>query len=160
MQEKTYTVLAKAVPDAVVIYCSDPRFQDAFEKFIEGDLGLAKGQYIPFVVAGGAGALARPETLPKEFKFMKERLELFREHFKSIRRVVLINHEDCAYYKNLSSSALGSLQRFHVHLPSDDLKVVEQVFARLLSHLGIQLEMYYARFTDDDHTQVKFEKIG
>jgi hypothetical protein len=154
----TYTVLKTAEPRAIVIHCSDPRFQDAFQKFIEGTLGLEKGKYIPFVVAGGAGALARPDSLPKEFKFMKERLELFREHFKSIDRIILINHEDCAYYKNLGR-ALSTLQSFHVHLPLDDMKLIEQVFARLLSHLGMQLDLYYAKFANDSHTQVTFEPI-
>ena len=90
-----------------MVYCGDPRFQEAFDGFIANELKLAKGQYIPLVVGGGAGVLAHPEKLPKEFKFMKERLELYSQAFHSIRRVILINHEDCKYYDSLKERVLG-----------------------------------------------------
>jgi len=158
----THSVLSSVSPEAVVIYCSDPRFQGAFQEFIEGTLGLAKGQYIPFVVAGGPGALARPLELPKEFKFMRERLDLFREHFKSIKRIVLLGHEDCAYYKALPISVLeGLLSKVHIqHLPRADMQLIAKVFTQFLSYLGMQVEFYYAKFANDEHTQVVFDKVG
>lgn len=151
-----YKVLEDATPVAVVITCSDPRFQAAFREFTEGKLGLAQGTYIPFVVDGGAGALGRPESLPKEFKFMKERLEMFKQRSGSIKRVILINHEDCGYYDNLGSK-LGALLPFHLHPPHEDMKLIQQVFIRLLSHLCLQLEPYYARFVDGSRTQITIE---
>ena len=154
-----YAVAPGAVYEAVVVHCSQGDLQPAFEKFIEGKLGLAKGKYFPIVVPGGAGRLCRPEVLPKDFKFMKEGLELLVKNNKSIKRIILINHEDCAFYKSLSSRVLNTLQSFHAHLPCDDLKLVQQVFVGLLSHLGCQLELYYAKFANEDHTQVTFEKI-
>ena len=63
-----YPIDHAAAPSAVVIYCSDPRFQTAFDNFIANDLHLAKGDFVPIVIAGGGGALARPHALPKEFK--------------------------------------------------------------------------------------------
>jgi hypothetical protein len=155
---ETYPVLKEATPEAVVIYCSDPRFQAAFREFIEGKLGLVQGTYIPFVIDGGAGVLGRPEALPKEFKFMKERLELFKERFSSIRRIILVNHEDCTYY-DLLSNKLSSLIPFHLHLPHEDMKLIHQVFTRLLSHLGMNLELYYAKFIDERHTQIKIDPV-
>jgi len=103
-----YEAMAQVRPEAVVVYCGDPRLQTAFEPFIEKGLKLPKGQYIPLVVGGGAGVLANPERLPKEFKFMKDRFELIHRH---------------------------------------------------LSHLGLRAELYYARFTGDDHSKVAFDRI-
>jgi hypothetical protein len=152
----TYEVLKEATPEAVVIHCGDPRFQAAFREFIEGRLGLKPGQYIPFVVPGGPGSLGRPDTLPKAYKFMKEGLELYREHFKSIKRIIIVNHEGCAWYKDLSGT-LGRLIPFHTHLPLEDMTLISQVFARLLNHLGFRIEKYYAKFADDGHTKVVIE---
>lgn len=153
-----YKVLTAASPEAVVIYCSDPRFQAAFREFIEVKLGLPQGSYIPFVVDGGAGALGRPESLPKEFKFVKERLETFKRSFGSLKRVILINHEDCAYYDRLGSK-LSDLIPAHIHLPHDDMRLIRQVFIRLLSHLGVTLELYCGKFVDAGHTQITIEPV-
>jgi len=158
----TYEAMAEAAPQAIVVYCSDPRFQTGFDQFIEKELGLAKGEFIPLVIAGGAGVLAHPERLPKEFKFMRDRFELLRRHYTSIRRIVLINHEDCAYYKMLTERIPGSL-RHHAgaasHRPREDMESIGAIFHRLLAHLGVQIELYYSRFADDDHTKVTFDRI-
>ena len=153
-----FDVTQGVIPDTIVVHCGQPDLQEAFEKFIDEKLGLKKGQYALFVVPGGAGALGRPNIKSKAFKFMKEGLELYGEHFKSIKRIILINHESCAYYKELSE-ALGSLLPFHAHVAQDDMKLISQVFASLLSHLGVKLEMYYAKFAGEDHKQVTFEKV-
>src|SRR5437867_6285642 len=99
--QQTYTAIQNPKPEAIVVYCSDPRFQTAFEQFLTNELGLRKGGYIPLVIGGGAGVLGHPEQLPKEFKFVKDRFELYREHFPTIHRLVLINHQDCKYYDSL-----------------------------------------------------------
>ncbi|HEY5909711.1 MAG TPA: hypothetical protein VJA21_03805, partial [Verrucomicrobiae bacterium] len=104
--KKLYRALPDAKPSAIVIYCSDPRFQPAFREFVEHELGLTDGMTIPIVVGGGAGVLGHPEQLPKEFKFLRERLEQYREIFPTVRRIVLINHEDCRYYESLKSRVL------------------------------------------------------
>jgi hypothetical protein len=161
-QVTTYEALPEAAPQAVVVYCRAPRFQMAFDQFIEKELGLAKGQFIPLVIAGGAGVLAHPERLPKEFKFMRERFDLFRKNYPSIKRIVLINHEDCAYYRMLTEKIPGFL-RPHAdgqsHRSREDMELIAAVFHRLLSYLGVQIELYYARFADSDHTRVIFDHI-
>ena len=157
-----YEAMPDAAPQAIVVYCSAPRFQMAFDQFIEKELGLAKGQFIPLVIAGGAGVLAHPERLPKEFKFMRDRFELFRKNYPSIRRIVLINHEDCAYYRMLTEKIPAFLRRHadsEHHAARDDLGPIAAIFTRLLTHLGVQVELYYARFADADHTQVTFDRV-
>jgi hypothetical protein len=161
-QINTYEAMPEAAPQAIVVYCCDPRFQTAFDQFIENELGLAKGQFIPLVVAGGAGVLAHPERLPKEFKFMRDRFELLRKNYTSIHRVVLINHEDCAYYKMLTERIPGFL-RPHAdapnHRPREDLELIGAIFRRLLAHLGVQVELYYAHFANAEHTQVTLDRV-
>lgn len=158
-----YEAMPEVTPQAVVVYCSAPRFQVAFDQFIERELGLTKGQFIPLVVAGGAGVLAHPERLPKEFKFMRERFELFRRNYPSIKRVVLINHEDCAYYRMLAEK-IPAFLRDHGdgenHRPRGDMGLVGAVFGRLLAHLGLQIELYYAHFTGPDHTGIAFDRVS
>jgi hypothetical protein len=160
---RTYSVLQEPKPTAIVIYCSDPRFQTAFSEFIKNELHLDKGQYVPVVVGGGAGVLANPERLPKEFKFIKDRLELLRKHYPTIKRIVLINHDDCAYYGMLQEKIVNFLGSFGKNINEksrEDMVLIADIFGRLLSHLsGYSLERYYAKFTDGTHSKVEFEKI-
>ena len=159
-EARIYNAVQNPKPEAIVVYCGDPRFQDAFDGFIEKELKLSKGQFIPMVVGGGAGVLAHPEKLPKEFKFMKERLEHYTEAFHSVRRVILINHEDCKYYHSLKERVLG-LAGAHSVLDHarEDMPLVAQVFRRLLGHLNLPIEMHYASFADPQHTQIVFDQV-
>ena len=200
---REYDIDKSAVPQAIVLHCSDPRFQGAFEQFLREELHLEKGQYIPIVVGGGAGVLAHPERLPKEFKFLRQRLEHYRTTvFPTARRLILINHQGCRYYQGLKERALGyrvAKERdrdgresheqaagsqdhaaesqapcsHHSHGAGthysqeglfreehDDLAAVAPIFARLLPHLDLELEPYFARFTDDHEDKIVFEKVG
>lgn len=156
--DRTYP-LVEARPRAIVIHCGDPRFQKAFGEFIRTELQLQDGDYIPMVVSGAVASLSEPLKLPKEFKFMKERIELFLERFDSINRIVLINHEDCRHYEAMSS-ALGKVFLQHVPHMNErqvrDLKVVAKMLLGYASG-GRQIELYFARLTPDH--SVRFEKI-
>jgi hypothetical protein len=153
--------LVEARPLAIVIHCSDPRFQKAFAEFIHGELGLETGEYVPLVVSGGVASLSEPLKLPKEFKFMKERIELFLERFDTIRRIILINHEDCRHYDALKD-LFGRifLQRMsHIsEKQRDDLKTVARTLLGLAAP-GVGLEMYYARLSGVDLKEVVFERV-
>ncbi len=157
--DRTYPLL-EAHPRAIVIHCGDPRFQKAFTDFIRTELQLQDGDCIPIVVSGAVASLSEPLRLPKEFKFMKERLEFLFERFDSITRVVLINHEDCRHYEAMRE-ALGKVFLQHVPHMSErqvrDLKVVARMLLGYASG-GRQIELYYARITPDH--SVRFEKIA
>ena len=156
--QRTYA-LVEASPRAIVIHCSDPRFQKAFAEFIRSELQLQEGEYIPLIVSGGVASLSEPLKLPKEFKFMKERIELFLERFDSINRIVLINHEDCRHYE-VMRSALGKVFLQHVpHMTERQVRDLKVVAKMLLGYLsgGRQVELFYARLTPDH--AVRFEKI-
>ncbi len=160
---KLYRALPDARPAAIVIYCSDPRFQPAFREFVEHELGLGEGMTIPIIVGGGAGVLGHPEQLPKEFKFLKERLEHYYRVFPTAKRVILINHEGCRYYESLKSKTLafiGSKFRPSPEHAREDLSLVARAFQSLLAHLGYTLEFYYARFANPERTQIQIEKLA
>jgi len=154
--------LIEAAPEAIVVHCSDPRFQRAFAEFIRDELKLQDGSFIPLVISGGVGSLAEPLKLPKEFRFMKERLRMFLERFESIHRLILINHEDCRHYEWLNNY-IGRLflQRFHnlAERQQADLKKAARLVVGLTS-LKLDLELYYARFADTRKSKVVFEKVG
>ena len=161
--KRLYPVSQDPKPAAIVVHCSDPRFQGAFEEFLEQELHLPKGGYIPIVVGGGAGVLGHPEQLPKEFKFLKERLEHYRQIFPTAHRIILINHEGCRYYQNLKSRALamiGSRLHLPLDLGRDDLGLVAESFRHFLSHLGYSVELYYAKFSNPEHTHIEIEKVS
>jgi hypothetical protein len=158
-----YDAIQDPKPQAVVIHCSDPRFMPAFDQFVSRELGLGPGQFLPIVVGGGAGVLGHPELLPKEFKFLKDRLEHYRGVFPSLRRIVLINHENCHYYESLKTKTLAFLGARLALSPEharEDLDLVSRAFKGLLSHLGYTIELYYARFADPERTKIVFEKVG
>ena len=60
-----YEAMPEVAPQAVVVYCSAPRFQVAFDQFIEKELGLAKGEFIPLVIAGGAACWPTRKGCPR-----------------------------------------------------------------------------------------------
>lgn len=159
----TYAVVQNPQPQAIVVHCSDPRLQPAFEKFIDHDLGLTAGTFIPVIVGGGAGVMAHPDQLPKEFKFLRDRLEFYREVFPTVTRIILINHEDCHYYDSIKERVFGFLGqpwRGVAHHSREDLPLVSRVFGRLLSHLGLSVELYYGKFADPERTRMAFERVG
>ena len=158
--QKTYESVNRE-PVAIVVHCSDPRFQKALGEFTRNELGLKDGEYIPFVISGGVASLSEPLKLPKEFKFMKDRIELFLGLFDSIKRIVLINHEDCRHYDAMKD-LLGGL--FLRHAPTMTERQQRDLLgvARTLMGLfrpNLNLEMYYARFADPDRRQIVFERI-
>jgi hypothetical protein len=157
---KVYDLIA-AAPEAIVVHCSDPRFQSAFAGFIKNELHLEEGRYIPLVVSGGVGSLSEPLKLPKEFRFMKERIRMFLERFDSIEQIVLINHEDCRHYEALQNF-IGKLFMQHFANMAErqrvDLKKVAKVLLDLASS-RIETKLYYARFADASKSKVVFEEV-
>ena len=160
--ETVYEVTQHPKPQAIVVYCSDPRFQTAFRQFIEKELGLAEGEFIPLVIGGGAGVLAHREQLPKDFKVLKERLEMHLSQFLSVRRLILINHEDCKYYGVLREKLphlFGAHPDSTTAKQRGDLGTVARALLHLLSSRGT-IELYYAKFVDPEHTKAAFERIA
>ena len=75
-------------PQALVIHCSDPRFQRAFREFITDELGISN--YIPIVIGGGVHAMVMKTHLPENFENLWEQIDFFLKETK-LKQVIIIN---------------------------------------------------------------------
>jgi len=104
MMERNFK-LQKSKSDTLAIYCADHRFQEAFSEFITDKLGI--GVFNPLVIAGGAFALSSENF--DRYGYIWDQVDYF-VTTGGVKRVILINHEDCKWYKkenpDLSSSNL------------------------------------------------------
>jgi len=151
----------EAHPKAVVVHCGDPRFQLAFQDFIQKKLNYKPGEYVLLVIPGGISALVEPETLPKNFKVAKEQIQFFLDHFDSIKTVVLINHEDCKAYESLKDKIGQAFMKFAATMIQrqqiDLAKVMKFLSA---SAFKVNFKAYFAKFKDDLHKEVVFEEVS
>ncbi len=146
-------------PEAVVVYCSDTRFKEATEKFFKEDLNLQN----PFsiVVPASIGHLSAQSLLPKNFKFLKEQIEFAASNCKEeLKKVVLVNHEDCHGYQMLESKLKHFFEKFSMHEKQKlDLKIVAKLIKELIRgsvRNPVEVEIYYASIVDGG---IKFEKV-
>ena len=119
-------------PEAIIVFCGDPRFQGAIASFISEELHFDQESSCLFSVPGGVASLSEQFARPKDFKVLKEGLEFYLTRLRTIRKVILINHEDCKKYHDLCER-LGPL--FNGNIPDrqrSDLHKVTQVVSRIL----------------------------
>lgn len=146
----------KAKPTTLIIYCSDPRFQFAFNCFLVNDLDLVYGQFVPIIVAGGPAALANP-AMAKEMQYINEQIVFFLKHFPSIKSVVLINHEDCGFYAEIPNP-IGKKE----NRERDDTFIAAEAAAEHISSegiYGVKVSAFYAKFVNADKSEIVFEKM-
>lgn len=145
MNENIYTAV-QANPTTLVIHCSDPRFQVAFGEFIQKGLRLSQGQFVPIIVGGGPASLVHLE-MTNNLSYLNGQIRFFLHHCPNIGRIVVINHEDCGYYKTIPGRPNEK----------DDLT---NIVGALTADMGdMEIVAYYARFTDDSHTATAFERL-
>lgn len=135
--------------DLLVVHCSDHRFQAGFYEFLNLGLDLNEN-YDLLVLPGGPQCLTLVEYLPKFswagwkwFRFLVEAHEL--------KRMILIAHQDCGWYKELP---------FHLHASSEprlrqeeDLRRVRQALSKDFPELAV--ELYYAGWDTDDRVTME-----
>jgi hypothetical protein len=81
----------------LVIACADGRWRDHIEDFAANGLRIDPAHDL-LRVPGGAEPLALGDLIPKDFNFLRRRLEmLVRSH--GTRRIVIIAHENCGWYR-------------------------------------------------------------
>jgi hypothetical protein len=121
---------------AAAIYCSDGRFGEVFDDFLHNALRLPR--YDRLALPGGAACLAGRFLACREEDGLVEQLRfLLRAH--GIERVVLIAHQDCAFYlerRRLAAAELEAQQR-------DDLRIAAERIRTLARSLRI--EAFFAR---------------
>jgi hypothetical protein len=84
----------KKPSDTLIIHCVDHRFQEAFGEFISEELGIEV--FNPVIIAGGALALSSDHFA--KFGYIWDQVDFFIGD-RGVKRVILINHEDCAWYE-------------------------------------------------------------
>jgi len=132
--------LQEAEAEVLAIHCSDHRFQAAFSEFLNGPLNL-KENYDLLVLPGGPQCLTLVEYLPK-FSWAGWKWFRFLVEAHDLKRLILIQHQDCAWYKELP---------FHLH-SSPDLRMRQQEdLRRARAALGkerpdLHIETYYAHW--------------
>jgi hypothetical protein len=122
----------------LIIACADGRWRDHIEDFAANGLHVDPA-YDLLMVPGGAEPLALADLIPKDFNFLRRRLDmLVRSH--RIRRVVLIAHENCGWYRE------RKLGPFTLDCTARQLADLRQARLRLQEWFGdVAIETYFAR---------------
>lgn len=144
----TYRV-SRAPAEAIVIHCGDPRFQEAFRQFVTRELGIRN--YVPIIIGGGIHALGMQSLMPKNFKILWEQIKFFVKE-AGVRQVIIINHEDCAWYKKMKG--------FHptIRLPIKgklDLRTATETILR--DFTGVSVRTFWAGLEGD---VISFSEVG
>jgi len=84
-------------PDTAIIMCVDGRWRPHVQEFATGHLG-AEAHYDIVAVPGGIEPLTLFDLVPKDFNFLRRRLESLVEAHGT-RRIVAVAHQDCAWYR-------------------------------------------------------------
>ncbi|MBL9121202.1 MAG: hypothetical protein JNL80_14930 [Phycisphaerae bacterium] len=132
---------------AAAIYCSDGRVGEHFDDFLQNGLGLPR--YDRVALPGGPACLAgHPQAHLEEQGVVDELKFLVEVH--GLQRIVLIAHQNCAFYGNrleLKERRLELVQRA-------DLVRAAAFVARVTSINRI--EAYFARHVDE---RILFEAV-
>ncbi len=132
---------------AAAMYCSDGRVCEQYDDFLQNGLKLPRYDRValpggPACLAGYSQARLAEAGVLDELKFLVDAHEL--------KRVVLIQHEDCAFYKvrlNVREQSLEQLQR------ADLVRAAHMI----RSVVGIEgIEGFFARRTKEG---VRFEPV-
>ncbi|MGC4032844.1 MAG: hypothetical protein QM754_14140 [Tepidisphaeraceae bacterium] len=132
---------------AAAIYCADGRVGEHFDDFMQNGLKLPRYDRIalpggPACMAGHAQARLEEQGVVDELNFLIEAHKL--------SRVVLIQHEGCAFYKGRLNVRQQSIEQLQI---ADLARAAFSIrhYTKLES-----IEGYFCRITESG---VKFEKI-
>jgi len=130
---------------AAAIYCSDGRFGEQMDEFLH--LGLGLPRYDRVAIPGGPACLAGHVKGFHEKTSVERQLSfLIREH--GLKRVVLIAHQGCAYYKDVWTGMQSVIEQ-----QAEDLKLAAAQIQRW--NLGVEISGYFARRVDE---RIAFER--
>lgn len=141
--------LQHADTDVLVVHCSDHRFQAGLYEFLNMNLNLDEN-YDLLVLPGGPQCLTLAEYLPK-FSWAGWKWLRFLVEKHELKRLILIAHQDCGWYKDLP---------FHLHSSSDprlrqeeDLRRARNTLTQELPELRV--ELYYAGWDSSDKITIE-----
>jgi hypothetical protein len=144
-----------AEPSGVlVIACSDGRWRSQTHEFVTTALQLDP-HFDMVEVPGGVEPLTLLDLVPKDFNFLRRRVEmLVRGH--AIRRIILIAHQDCGWYRERKVGPVN------IDVRSRQIADLKHVRARARDLFGdVTVETYYARLDGDGgSSRIVFEAIA
>ena len=149
---RSQTTITEEPSDALVLMCSDRRFQDGYREFLTEHLGLKRWDAI--IVPGGGYMLSFAEVLPKQLK-LGMRMVKFIMQASQPTRIVLINHEGCKRYLEAFQ---GQLRKLGFSLPDKqrrDLTALARDMRDAFPHTTV--EAYYAALAPDN--TLEFERL-
>lgn len=130
---------------AAAIYCSDGRWGEQMDEFLQMGLGLPR--YDRLAIPGGAACLAgHVKGFHEKLSLERQLAFLIKEH--GLHKIVLIAHEGCAYYKDIWTG-LSSI----IAQQSEDLRRAAEHIQLIDNRL--EISTYLARKIDD---KVTFER--
>lgn len=134
--------------EVLAVHCGDYRFQTGFHEFLNQTLKL-DGNYDLMVIPGGPLSLRLSDYLPnfswaswKWFRFFVER--------HGIRRVILIQHQDCAWYLTMPAHLHNSQEPRRRQ--EEDLERIKKTLQKDLPELAV--ELYYAGWDSSDQITI------
>ncbi|MCX6720072.1 MAG: hypothetical protein NTV36_03125 [Candidatus Staskawiczbacteria bacterium] len=148
VESRIYEAVATSAK-AIVVRCPDRRFRIAHNLFIGEELGLTGNEFWPIKMAGGAGALARPDEMPHDFACIVGQIATFCSH-DPVEHIVLFTHQHCRHYSAIRGKTGGNPER-------DDLEEAIRFLSEKYPY--IETSAYFAAFTDDRQTHIFFETI-
>jgi len=110
--------MTKHVTQAIVVHCMDFRLQKSINDWLQGNFAL--GDYDRLSVAGGI----------RDLDFVMKQVKLS-HNLHEIKKVVLINHEDCGAYGDEDSP-----ERHAADLRKAAQRIKEEI-------PGLDVELYY-----------------
>lgn len=120
---------------AAAVYCSDGRVGEHFDDFLQNGLNLPR--YDRVALPGGPASLAGYNDSTIEAQAVMDEL-IFLVEAHGLRRVVLIQHEGCAFYRMRLGLEGDKLRR----IQDDDLSRAAQA---INEHTGLkQIDGYFA----------------
>jgi hypothetical protein len=134
---------------AAAVYCSDGRFGEHFDDFLHNSLALPR--YDRLAAPGGAACLAGHFLAFREEEGLIEQLR-FLVKVHGLERVVLVAHQDCAYYT----------ERLHVsplQMETQQREDMQTAAGRIRSLApGLLVESFFARKQLDG--TIRFESLA
>ena len=140
--------ITRADPEVLVVHCGDYRFQTGFHEFLNQTLKL-DGNYDLMVIPGGPLSLTLFEYLPK-FSWASWKWFRFFVEKHRIQRLILIQHQDCAWYHTMPA---------HLHDSPELRKRQEQDLERVKKTLkkdfpSLRVDLYYAGWDASDQVTI------
>ena len=133
---------------ALAIYCSDGRYGEQFDDFLQNHLNLPR--YDRLAVPGGPACLAGHYGTANELAGIKDQIK-FLIHAHGLEHVVLIQHYGCAFYGEAMPDASPEQMKPE---QDNDLLAAKAEVRRMLPNLKVTT--IYARLVDN---RVQFERV-